>query len=138
MQAMPKTVFKRKPEPIQVNENYSGPIPTRIKLPSGNILDGQLHYRFVAYRDAERDANAYGYGGTEEQAIADFVRQEWERRCAICLDCTDSTDCFFSTPSRLAAVVKMEIDHYEANNASYATHNEWRTLNEPEPEEGDF
>lgn len=91
-------------DPIQVYENHSGPIPTPDA--GGHI------WAFVAYRDAEYDSSNYGYGHTEEDAIADFVRNEAEDDCANCTqDCDTSSDCIL-TSGNLSRLIKHEIDIY--------------------------
>lgn len=115
-------------DPIQVHENHAGPIRQQsIILPDGRVILGSLHFNFVAYRDAERDANFYGYGSTHEEAIADYLRQICEEQCSGCdTACLTADDCCLAT-ANFTTLLKRELASAEASATS--THAEWRDLN---------
>ena len=105
-------------DPIQVWENHAGPIPT----------DGGLtYYAYIAYRDPEADAEAYGYGRTPEQAMEDYIRQEAETHCSNCTECSCEHECIlfepnFSTYLKGQAVFQMMPENDQS-------HREWREIN---------
>lgn len=116
------------PDPIQVFPEEAGPIPP--------YYVGGLRYAFCAYRDAEADCGLYGYGHTECDAIADFIRNEAEAACAGCTDCKNTCECIL-TSGELPHIVKREIETYFSSLYTPATeparghdsHTSWREAN---------
>src|SRR5215467_247024 len=87
-------------DPIQVWENHAGPEPS-LRSVSSYI------YKLVAYRDAEADADRYGYGDTIEAAMIDYLEQEMEDICVNCdgacgQDPDASDECILIEPNRSA------------------------------------
>ena len=108
---------------LEAYPNNTGPIPPKAA--------GGLHWRFVAYCDAEVDVGLYGYGHTEADACADYLRNCAEELCNGCNiedECEDTRDCIFVEPN-LSKFIADHIPLEYGGTDSNATHEAWKELN---------
>ena len=123
---------------LEAHENHSGPIPPPEV--------GGTHWAYVAYCDEEIDHDIYGYGNTEADACADYLRNVAEEMCNECPrgECNSDHDCIMFEPN-LSYFIKSHVPlEYSSQGTqgtqgtqSSATHDTWLELNKEKEKDDD-